>query len=273
MKGKNQDIQDIIDFVTADDSNLSSLSHSDQSDQEPEAVMNSQDLENSDEEIDEDSREESKYNKPLNGLAGNPAAHIYHWQRQDTLHRACEFTDEFSPSPETPLIPQHLTKFLRNETLNDIVENTNLYSAQKRGKSVNSDSEEIKTLLGTQILIRIVQMLRYDAYSSQEIRYPLLADVMSLKQNEELRRFLHVVDNDALLDKDTDKLAKIRVMNEAIRNQCVQVEPEEYSSLDEQIITSKTKQSKMRKCNPKKPRKWGLGNLVRVGGFRFMYDF
>ena len=256
MKGKNQDIQDIIDFVTADDSNLSSLSHSDHSDQESEAVINSQDLENSDEEINEDSREESKYNKPLNGLAGNPAARIYHWQRQDTLHRACEFTNEFSPSPETPLIPQHLTKFLRNETQNDIVENTNLYSAQKRGQSVNSDSEEMKTLLGTQILIRIVQMLRYDAYSSQEIRYPLLADVMPLKQNEELRRFLHVVDNDALLDKDTEKLARIGVMNEAIRNQCEQVEPEEYSSVDEQIITHKTKQSKMRKCNPKKPRKW-----------------
>ena len=109
----------------------------------------------------------------------------------------------------------------------------------------------MKTLLGTQILIRIVQMLHNDAYSSQEICYPLLADVMPLKQNEELRRFLHVVDNDALLDKDTDKLAKIRVMNEAIRNQCVQVEPEEYSSVDEQIITSKTKQSKCGSAIPR----------------------
>ena len=66
-------------------------------------------------------------------------------------------------------------------------------------------------------------------------------------------RFLHVVDNDTLFDKETDKLAKIRPMIEARRNQCVKVTPEEYHSVGEQIIPSKTKRRKVRQYNPKKP--------------------
>ena len=45
MKGKNQDIQDIIDFVTAYDSYLSGLLDSGNSDQKPEAIINPQEQE------------------------------------------------------------------------------------------------------------------------------------------------------------------------------------------------------------------------------------
>ena len=44
MKGKNQDIWDIIGFVTTNDSDLLGLSDSDQ---EPEAFINPQEQENS----------------------------------------------------------------------------------------------------------------------------------------------------------------------------------------------------------------------------------
>ena len=151
MKGKNQDIQDIIDFVTADDSDLSGLSDSDESDQELEAIINRQEQENSDDEIDENSSEECNDDKLLSELAGNPATHIYCWRHHDASHRAYEFTGEYSLPPDTRLTPlQYFTKLLKNETLNDIRENTNLYSVQKHGKSANTDSEEM-----------IVQMPRF----------------------------------------------------------------------------------------------------------------
>ena len=102
----------------------------------------------------------------------------------------------------------------------------------------------MKTFLGMQILMAIVQIPRYEAYWPQELCYPLLADAMSLKRYEELRHFLHLVDNDAVPDKETDKLFKIRPMIEAIRNQCVKVESEEYHSVDEQIIRAKQNEVK-----------------------------
>ena len=47
-----------------------------------------------------------------------------------------------------------------------------------------------------------------------------------------------------------------------------------FHAVDEQIIPSKNKYSKVRHCNPKKPRKWGFKNLVRAEqGLVFMYDF
>ena len=132
MKGKNQDIQDIIchichifNFVTADDSYLSGLSDSDQ---ELEAIIKPQKQDNSDEEIDEDISEECDNDKPISELAVNPAPRIYRWRLQDTPHRAYEFAGKYSLPPDTPLtlLQYCCNKFLTKETMNYIVENTNL---------------------------------------------------------------------------------------------------------------------------------------------------
>ena len=62
-------------------------------------------------------------------------------------------------------------------------------------------------------------------------------------------------------------------MLERVRERCLTIEPEENHSVDEQIIPLKTKYSKVRQYNPKKPVKWGFKNLVRAGSSGFMYDF
>ena len=61
---------------------------------------------------------------------------------------------------------------------------------------------------------------------------------------------LHFVNNDTI--DPSDKLAKIRPIIEAVRNECVKIEPEEHHSVDEQIIPSKTKFSSIMQYNPKK---------------------
>ena len=95
---------------------------------------------------------------------------------------------------------------------------------------------------------------------------------MSWNQFSELRRYLHFVDNNSEHDKE-DKLFKIRPIIEAVRNQCIKIKPEEFQSVDEQIIPSKTRFTKIRQYNPKKPKKWGFKNLVHAGSSGFMYDF
>ena len=59
----------------------------------------------------------------------------------------------------------------------------------------------------------------------------------------------------------------------AVRNERLKVEPEEYHSINEQMMPSTTKYIKIRQYNPKKPRKWGFKNLVRAGASGFMYTF
>ena len=47
-----------------------------------------------------------------------------------------------------------------------------------------------------------------------------------------------------------EKLAEFRPIVDTVRNQCIEVELEEYHSVDEQIIPSKTKFSRIRQYNP-----------------------
>lgn len=123
------------------------------------------------------------------------------------------------------------------------------------------------------ILMGVVNLPAYTLYWSNELRYASIANVMSLKRFEFLKRSLHVVNNNTFNPDDGDKLFKIRPLLEAVRNECIKVEPEECQSVDEQIIPSKTKRTKIRQYNPKKPKKWGFKNLVRAGASGFMYDF
>ena len=127
----------------------------------------------------------------------------------------------------------------------------------------------MKTFLGMQILVGIVQMPHYNAHWKDFTRTSLSI----VSWCEQLWCSLYVVDDDALAHKEADKLAKIRPMFEAIRNQCVKVEPEEHHSVNEQIIPSKIKWIKVDQYSLKKPQKWGFKTLVRAGASRLIYDF
>ena len=167
---------------------------------------------------------------------------------------------------------EYFSSFFPDDFVDAIVQNTNLYSVQCKGKSVNTNSKEIKTFIGINMLMGIVKLPQYFDYWSNTLQYPAIADVMSQNRFSELRRYLHFVDNNSEHDIE-DKLFKIRPIIEAVRNQCIKIEPEEFQSVDEQIIPSKTRFTKIRQCNPKKPKKWGFKNLVRAGSSGFMYDF
>ena len=98
--------------------------------------------------------------------------------------------------------------------------------------------------------------LVYD-YWSRSLQILTIADIMPRNRFLELRRQLNFVDNTTTHDSD-DKLSKIRSVVEAVRNECVKVTPEKYHSVDEQIIPSKTKYTKIKQYNPKKNKKWGV---------------
>ena len=129
----------------------------------------------------------------------------------------------------------------------------------------------MEKFIGMHMKMGIIDLPSYILYWSNEMRYSVIADLMPLKRFQCIRRFLHSVDNS--LNDLSDKLFKVRPIIESIRKQCILISPEESHSLDEQIIPSRTKFSKIRQYNPKKPSKWGFKNLARAGSSGFMYDF
>ena len=119
-----------------------------------------------------------------------------------------------------------------------------MYSVLKSNRNAKTTPAEISILIGIMMKMGIVQLPSYRLYWSQSFRYETIAQVMPKNRFQELLN-MHFVNN-LEIEKD-DKLAKVRPIINAVREECIKVEPEEYDSVDDQIIPSKTKYSVLRK--------------------------
>lgn len=114
-------------------------------------------------------------------------------------------------------------------------------------------------------------MPSYRDYWSERLRYEPIANVMSLKRYETLRRFIHFVNNEEVND---DPYFKIRPVLEKIRQNCLGVEQENRCSIDEMMIPYKgIKAGSKRQYIKNKPTKWGFKMYVRAGISGIIYDF
>ena len=119
----------------------------------------------------------------------------------------------------------------------------------------------------------IIQAPYYRYYWETATRYEPISNVMSRNRFESLKRFLHFNNNDNALppnDEKRGRLFKIRPIFEKLRQNCVTQTPEEYNSLDEQMIKGR---SFLRRYMPRKPHKWGFNFFSRNGTSGMMYDF
>ena len=152
---------------------------------------------------------------------------------------------------------QYFLSFFPDSLTNLIDVNTNLHNVQKTGKNVNTNMEEIKTLIDMNMLMGIIKLPQYFDYRSSVLLFPAIADAVPRNRFSQLRQFLHIVDNNSDHDSD-NKLFKIKPIMEGVRNECIKIEPEQFQSVDEQIIPPKTKFTKIRQYNRKKMKKMGL---------------
>ncbi len=197
----------------------------------------------------------------------------FRWRKRDiTTTPDKVFQPEVDNVEEIKTPVEYFRQFWTDDIIDLVVQQTNLYSTQKTGSSINTTKKETEQLIGMHLRMDIVQLPSYKMYWSQKMRIPAIADRMPLKRYEKLRANLHFVDN-SIMEENASKLAKIQPVIDIFREQCVKVNPEECHSVDEQIIPAKTKFSGIRQYNPKKPVKWGFKNLVRAGASGIMYDF
>ena len=123
------------------------------------------------------------------------------------------------------------------------------------------------------MMVGIVQMSAYTNYWAAETRVNIIADTMSRKRYKELRRSIHLLDNTLQDQNKQDKLFKIRPLLEIVLANCLKVEQQKVISKDSQIILSKTKRSRIRQFNLKKPVKWGFKIFLRAGASGIIYVF
>ena len=280
---KKLGVQDALAYIIdGNDSDLEDFSSDDDDDADDNFVIESQAVGDSSEGESEDGSEpvqaaEASAAQGISGAAmnnGSPSKkHVYRWRHKDIPKINAPFHENKEEMQELKTPLEYFKFFWSDELIDLVVEQTNLYSTQKTGYSVNTNHDEIEQFLGMNIMMGIIQLPSYAMYWSQKMRYPPIADKMSLKRYEKLRRFLHFVDNSTFDQQTSGKLYKIQPILESVRQQCLKVPPEESHSVDEQIIPAKTRYSGIRQYNPKKPVKWGFKNHVRAGASGFMYDF
>ncbi|KAF9422927.1 hypothetical protein HW555_001470 [Spodoptera exigua] len=196
----------------------------------------------------------------------------YKWKKGIFRHRAMieEIHEASVDFPDDDPL-NYFYLFFSEDIFTDLVEQTNLYSVQQTGKSIQVSEDEMRDFISMHIMMGIVEMPCYLDYWSNKFRYGQIADVMPLKRYQQIRRFLHFNDNNL---QDLDRYYKVRPIVEKIRRNCLKQENENKFSVDEMMIPYKGRKAGNRKQYMKdKPNKWGFKNYVRAGVSGMIYDF
>ncbi|KAL0861407.1 hypothetical protein ABMA27_008951 [Loxostege sticticalis] len=117
----------------------------------------------------------------------------------------------------------------------------------------------------------IINLPAYTDYWNNDLRIPNVANIMSLKRYQQIRRYLHFVDNN---EDDGDRYFKIRLLLDMVREFFLKYEEGQKFSIDEIMIPYKGKKAGSRKQYMKmKPSKWGFKMFARAGISGYICDF
>ena len=116
----------------------------------------------------------------------------------------------------TPL--QYFQQFVTDDMLMNLVTNTNEYSVQKSGNSINTTKKEVEQVIGMFFYMGLVQMSGIRQYWETETAYNPVCSVMSRNRFQLLLTNFHFVNNLMVSSEEKkDKLWKIRPWLSAMR--------------------------------------------------------
>lgn len=166
--------------------------------------------------------------------------------------------------------------FFTDELLEFITEQSNLKASQVNiKKPANITKAELEQFIGIVIFTSLIQLPSSRRYWATGTGQNQVYETMTCNRFEVIKRFLHFNDNNDFKPKGTpghDKLFKIRLLLEKIRDRLLLIPKEEFLAVDEQIIPTKCRHE-LKQYNPAKPHKWGYKNQVLSGVSGFSYDF
>ena len=105
----------------------------------------------------------------------------YQWHKKDFISPNTDFSGAPLTEDVTSLYsPLHyFRQFVSEDMIDSLTTNTNVYSLQTRGSSVNTTAKEIEQMMGMYLNMGIVQMNGCRMYWEQRTRVPAVADVIT----------------------------------------------------------------------------------------------
>ncbi|XP_063236268.1 piggyBac transposable element-derived protein 3-like [Bacillus rossius redtenbacheri] len=186
------------------------------------------------------------------------------------------FTGSHSVNVQGNVPYDFLKSFFPDDLIDRIVFETNQYAFQCGKINFKVTKKEIQTFLGINIIMTYIHYPSVRMYwsSIQGMRFDLICNAMSLNRFEEIKRFLHFVNNESKpTDEASDRFWKLTPVITALHNSFhAGQSPEENLAIDEMIIPFKGR-SRMKQYIRGKPKRWGFKVWVRASSSGYIQCF
>ena len=170
-----------------------------------------------------------------------------------------EFTGDLPEHLELQREPiDYFRQLITNEMLCHVVNETIKYSVQiDPSNPMKFSKEELEQFIGILFITSIIRMPSVRDYWDLATRYEKIANVMPVRRFEQIKRFLHFNDNEAIPKECPDRLYKIRPLIDLLKEKFRQFTPSEYICIDEQMVPFKGR-STLKQYNPHEAKEMGL---------------
>lgn len=208
----------------------------------------------------------------------------YRWRKREPAVVPSNFLGQDFLDLDAVLTPlQYFKQFFDDDLIKSISEETNRYCIQQKVKNnlkcklIDTDKDEIEQFIGVLLYMGIYPHPQYRMYWNPKCFLPQITEALKggVNRFENLKRFLHFNDNTKMPEYNSssyDKVYKIRPILDSVVKKCQNLKPEEYNSVDEQMIPTKCSSS-LKQYMPNKPHKWGFKIFTRCGVSGIIYDF
>ncbi|XP_028394533.1 piggyBac transposable element-derived protein 3-like [Dendronephthya gigantea] len=280
---KTYTVRDALEMVGKDGSDIEFSD--DDSEEEYNPVNNESESSDDDQNLDHSENDSDSYDdeplaerlqkqKTSSSATDMQEKYKYRWRSRGFDQQEMPFSgDEYLLTEPEPSSLEFFRQFVTKEMLQNMCEQTNVYSVEKSGISIETSVDELEKIIGMYFLMGLVQLPSVRSYWENATRYPCVADEMGRTRFQKLLTLLHFVNNNQVTDEEKkDKLWKLRPWLDKLRTNFLTVTPSEHQSVDEMMVAFKGKYGP-RVYMPKKPTKWGYKLWARASSSGFIHDF
>ncbi|XP_071201716.1 piggyBac transposable element-derived protein 2-like isoform X4 [Salvelinus alpinus] len=144
--------------------------------------------------------------------------------------------------------------------------------SRNTGSSINTNFGEIEDFLSMLLYMGVFDFPTFVDYWHSDSRFPPVADAMSVRRFQSLRRFLHFNDN-MQNNHSPDRFYKIRPLFNMLRQQCLLIQPTNRQSLAEVMVAYKgTKAGNLRHYKSNQHDKFGFRLFSRGSSSGIIHD-
>lgn len=171
----------------------------------------------------------------------------------------------------TPL--RYFEQYFSDDMWSLVAEQTNIRALQENQRPLQTNSKEIKQLVGAHIITGCMKLPRLRMYYRRGLRVPTVT-VIPRDRMFKLRNYLHFVDNLRVSneEKEINKLWKVQPILDAVRRKCLSLPLTRHLSVDEQMIPF-TGNTSLLQFVKGKPNPVGLKNFVLATPGGLVLDF